>query len=420
MIVATLCDDSHHGKSTLPRVAYWECVTILLVSVTTTFGYGPYRVTEIPGTSASAINSYGQVTGWTNVGSELHAFLWTPTVPNGTSGSQIDLGDFPGGLFEAEAFGINASGQVVGYSNVAQGGHAFLWSPTTPNGTTGSMVDLGLLPNANSSIGFGINGRGQVAGYSVVMSQGPRAFLWTPSVTNGSSGTMIDLGALSGGNGTSEATAINNLGQIAGFSQAPSTTHAVLWSPPNANGVRMLTDISPIPSGNGVFSFPDGMNELGYLAGHSTGGSGSHGILWVPTTPNASVGTSVELGAIGSEVVGVSNIGDAVGFSGNVARIWPHEGGIIDLNTLLDPITGSGWQLAVAVGINDQGQITGYGTHSGVPASFLLTPVPEPSGAAILIVGISVLVVQRIRPTRTFPTKVWIPKAVSPATDSAR
>ena len=71
MIVATLCDGSHHRKSTLPRTAYWTCVTILLVSVTTTFGYGPYRVTEIPGTSANAINSYGQVTGWTNLGQQL-------------------------------------------------------------------------------------------------------------------------------------------------------------------------------------------------------------------------------------------------------------------------------------------------------------------------------------------------------------
>ena len=38
---------------------------------------------------------------------------------------------------------INSSGSVVGYSaitdSIAQ--HAFLWTPTTPNGTTGSMVD---------------------------------------------------------------------------------------------------------------------------------------------------------------------------------------------------------------------------------------------------------------------------------------
>jgi probable HAF family extracellular repeat protein len=359
----------------------WSCLffTFLFPLISTANAYGPYLVTAIPGTSANDINDYGQVTGWTNVGSELHAFLWTPTVANGTSGSQIDLGDFPGGLFEAEGFGINSLGQVVGYSNTAQGGHAFLWSPTTPHGMVGSMADLGVLPNANSSIGLDVNDSGQVVGYSVVMSRGPRAFVWTPTVLNGNSGIMNDLGALSGGNGTSEATAINNLGQISGYSAAAVNFHAVLWNLPNSDGSRMITDISPIPSGNGIFSFPNGMNDLGSIAGYSTGGFGAQGILWKPTAPNASVGSPTELGIIGSQVGGVNNSGDAVGVSGNTARIWPHEGGFIDLNVLLDPVTGNGWHLDAAVEINNSGQITGYGTYLGTQTSFLLTPVPEPN-----------------------------------------
>jgi probable HAF family extracellular repeat protein len=43
-----------------------------------------------------------------------------------------------------------------------------------------------------------------------------------------------------------------------------------------------------------------------------------------------------------------------------------------DLNNLLPP--NSGWELTQALGINDKGQIVGYGTHDGQIRAFLLTP----------------------------------------------
>ena len=57
-----------------------------------------------------------------------------------------DLGDLPGGTDESYATGINARGQVVGWSGTDEVTRGFLWSPNTPNGTTGSTVDLGSLP----------------------------------------------------------------------------------------------------------------------------------------------------------------------------------------------------------------------------------------------------------------------------------
>lgn len=44
-----------------------------------------------------------------------------------------------------------------------------------------------------------------------------------------------------------------------------------------------------------------------------------------------------------------------------------------DLNNLIP--AGSGWELQYASGINDVGQIVGYGTYSGLTRAFLLTPV---------------------------------------------
>jgi probable HAF family extracellular repeat protein len=43
-----------------------------------------------------------------------------------------------------------------------------------------------------------------------------------------------------------------------------------------------------------------------------------------------------------------------------------------DLNNMIP--TGTGWVLEEGAGINDAGQITGYGTLSGKLHAFLLTP----------------------------------------------
>jgi probable HAF family extracellular repeat protein len=49
------------------------------------------------------------------------------------------------------------------------------------------------------------------------------------------------------------------------------------------------------------------------------------------------------------------------------------DGVMYDLNNLIP--TGSGWELLAASGINDAGQIAGWGRHSGGTRAFLLTPV---------------------------------------------
>src|SRR5262245_42948543 len=60
--------------------------------------------------SATAINNYGQVTGSTLVGSEFRAFLWTPTTPHGTVGSMQDLGTLPNGYTTLNGLAINDFG----------------------------------------------------------------------------------------------------------------------------------------------------------------------------------------------------------------------------------------------------------------------------------------------------------------------
>ena len=103
---------------------------------------GPYTVTDLGVGQATDINNFGQVVGFGEAAGSTNnqAFLWTPSVANGTSGVRIDLGHFPSFLPDAEAYGINNLGQVVGGSSTNAAEHAFVWSPNSPNGTTGSHI----------------------------------------------------------------------------------------------------------------------------------------------------------------------------------------------------------------------------------------------------------------------------------------
>ena len=87
-----------------------------------------------------------------------------------------DLGDLGGGA--AEAYAINAVGQVVGRSvNDAGVYHAFLWDRTS------GMRDLGRLGAlvTNGSEARAINGAGEVVG--VAFNGGNTAFYWLPGAT---------------------------------------------------------------------------------------------------------------------------------------------------------------------------------------------------------------------------------------------
>jgi uncharacterized membrane protein len=160
------------------------------------------------------INTRGQLLGNGNIlGSSSRAFLWSPTTPNGTSGSMVEL-------VNVDSFGgaINDAGQVALTKNGVA--NLFLWNPTTPNGTTGTVSDLGKLSGATQTGPRGMNASGSIVGVSIGVEN--RAFLWEPTVPNGNAGTLIDLNTLLSATDAahwklSGASAINSLGQIVGY-----------------------------------------------------------------------------------------------------------------------------------------------------------------------------------------------------------
>jgi probable HAF family extracellular repeat protein len=210
---------------------------------------------------------------------------------------------------------------------------AFLWSPTSPGATTGTMVSLGAL-GGNYSIAYGVNPSGQVIGEALLGNGAQHAFRWDPTTSNGSDGTMVDLGTLDGGS-TSKAAAINASGQVTGYSYSgldgDTVQHAVLWSPSGA-----IQDLGTL---GGSLVEGDALNDAGQVVGDSqtgfyylNGNPAEHAFLWTP------------------------------------------QSGMQDLNVLT---AGSGWTLEFAYGINIHGQITGYGFNpQGQIHAFLLTPEP--------------------------------------------
>jgi probable HAF family extracellular repeat protein len=262
-----------------------------------------------PGTysNAQAINNSGQIAGVFGGGSVTqHAFLYS-------AGTFNDLGA-PPNMEIATAYGINNSGQVVGWaepSNSPDSDQAFLYSG-------GAFHTLGTLGGANSWA-YAINDSGQVVGWADSSAGNSRAFLYT-------NGGITDLGTLGGASST--AHAINDAGEVVGASDPANAvngnTHAFLY------GNGSMTDLGLLPGKPS--SLAAGINDNGQIVGESFGGPGldSRAFLYENAT-------------------------------------------MYDLNSLL--VNQPGYIVADALGINDSGQIVGIADMPGGNLNaVLLTP----------------------------------------------
>ncbi len=317
-------------------------------------------------THANAINASGQVAGTTG----QFPFSYS-------SGSLNVLNGYPQG----QAVGINAGGSMVGAAPSSSGGfsHAVVYSPG------GGAIDLGTIDSCYgcSSFGYGINDSGSVVGASTTSGGATHAFVYA-------SGIMTDIGTSLSGD--SAASAINNAGDIAGYSLYG---HAFLDVNGAVNGA--FTDLGTL---GGTRSEALALNSSDQVAGDAyTAGGEDHAFLY-------SQGAMTDLGTMGtgsSQAFGINSQGVVVGqFGGTTAFVYAN-GVMIDLNSLLP--ANSGWTLTSAQGINDAGQIVGFGSSAdGAARAFLLdtgtlltgtlftgTATPEPGSLTLVALGAAIM-----------------------------
>jgi probable HAF family extracellular repeat protein len=312
-----------------------------------------------PDSQGNAINSSGQVPGFDiNALGNADAviFIGSTTTTLGTLGGTFGT-----------AMGINDSGTVVGEATLSGDviTHAFQFSG-------GKMTDLGSL-GGTVSLATSINASGQVAGESNLKGDlAAHAFLY-------SGGKMTDLGTLGGPN--SQADAINASGQIVGGSYNSSTAwHAFLYSS------GKMTDLGTL---GGTESEAHAINTSGQVVGEATtaGDAANRAFLY-------SGGKMTNLGTLGganSIAYGINDAGQVVGVSDvNTYTSHPflYSGGkMTDLAKGLP--ARSLWQLESASGINNVGQVSGYGiAPSGFEHAFLMSPMPSVASATPTGTGI--------------------------------
>jgi probable HAF family extracellular repeat protein len=238
---------------------------------------------------ATAANNRGQIVGWAENGVhdsscnplfqvlQFRAVIWEP------NGEMRELPPLPGDSTSA-ATAINDRGQVVGISGacgVAVGdvsaAHAVIWD----NGVPTRIDDFGghtwNTPNA-------INNDGVVVGSSLPADKEGtrffRAFVWTKE-----GGTrMLDQIE---GDVRSSASAINDAGQIVGFSRTPGAVlRAVIWENADAE-VKNLNDLTA--PGSPYLRIAGDINNAGRIIGNTGDG---RGFLAVPSDSLAKGGTA--------------------------------------------------------------------------------------------------------------------------------
>jgi probable HAF family extracellular repeat protein len=261
-----------------------------------------------------------------------HATLWKDGVPT-------DLGVLEGQAY-SRANGINAIGQVVGYSGLERDSNqsrAFLWSFQT------GMIDIGTLGGAHAQA-YAVNDGGTITGGSQLATMGlneiTHAFIYNPACM--SCGGLTDLGVL-GGN-SSYGMAINSNNHVAGYSTFKANdnrTHAFLH-----DGTRMIDLKTLGGAGSSDVSVALGVNNVDQVVGYT----------YLPTPGRGGVPLQ------------------QVAFLWR--RRWNGSGQMINLNTLLTSQDRQNYLLVSATAINDNGQIvaTAYGTLTGRLHAVLLTP----------------------------------------------
>lgn len=234
------------------------------------------------GTYAASINATGQVAGTSNIGSKAHAFRWSRAT------GMVDLGIPPGAL-HSFGQGINAKGDVVGQV-WSSPDYAFRWTES------GGMQNAGVFPAGVSTRAVDINDDGYVIG-TLFPENDPHsdpvgAIAWSPS------GAILDIaGCAKGAPCGLFFTAINVSGTVVGGESVGSDSFAFRWS--SRDGLVRLPGTQVRFRSSGASA----INDIGDIAGSMSDGplygavlwTGMSEPLWIPRLPGATHSTATAI-----------------------------------------------------------------------------------------------------------------------------
>jgi probable HAF family extracellular repeat protein len=216
---------------------------------------GSYTTLDVPGatnwglaafTWAYGINDSGQVVGFYGKDGTLHGFVY--------SGGSYTTLDVPGATGGTEAQEINDFGQVVGSYGDATGIHGFVY-----DGGSYTTLDV---PGAIYTQAFGINGNGQIVGAYLDASYNQHGF-----VLSGGSYTTLDVPGATFG---TFAYGINDSGQIVGFYQNASAQHGFVYGGGSYATLEVPGALPGLTDANGI-------NDSGQIVGRYEAPGGPNG-----------------------------------------------------------------------------------------------------------------------------------------------
>jgi len=338
------------------------------------------------GASASAaagINGSNQVAGYATVGVPYNGVLF--------SGGITVIPSLGGQTWAAS--GINQSGQMSGYGQIADGTYnALVYS----GGTTTSLGSLSGSSGTPISYGFGIDSAGDIVGMSGTDSGAYHAFIYSAAGHQ-----MNDLGTLGGGG--SSALGISPAGAaVVGYSSMPDgSTYAFIY----LTASNTMHDLGTL---GGTNSYGTAVNDVAHVVGYS--GTPSDADTDAFFYDGKTMHDLGDPNGFGSYAQAINSSDTIVGYfttdqSSDTAAFIYLDGSLQNLNALIS--ANSGWTLQDATGINDAGDIVGYGLDpAGNTEAFELTPissstlVPLPSAAWMslaMLGGLAMLGVFRSR-----------------------
>jgi hypothetical protein len=327
-----------------------------------------YRISEVAGAdcAVSGINDTADVTGQCGA-----------TATTWTSGTATTLGRLPLGSY-SYAQSENAGGVAVGAGDAGNG------RPRAILYRNGAAIDID--PTAANAYAIRITSNGLIAGNALKgfgTCNSWVAAIWSENPTKPGSFRRTELAPYPGGDGRvrcESATAANEAVQVVGWVQSSLFGQmGAFW----ANDAKhTLSLLQPYPDDWSSIAW--GVNDLGEAVGESHPPFGSRPVRWNNDAAHSVADLPLPAGDNYGTAIAINNFGDIIGWSASVVPgtwnvgpsrpvVW-RNGAVFALQSVVDPVSASGWTLTSVSAINNRGQIVGAGVHDGQQASFVLTP----------------------------------------------